>query len=81
MSSILRSANFMKISLTCERWRLDHLNEVTQLDQSGCVYLDHGETGDQIIGQLIVARDQAQGKCGHRRDAPSVVESLKQSLF
>ena len=57
------------------------MNEVAELNQSRCVYFHHGETRNQIVGQLIVARDQAQGQCGYRRHTPSIVESLKQGLF
>jgi hypothetical protein len=40
--------------ITCKAWRLEELDQVTQLDQPSRIDLHHGETRDQIVRQLVV---------------------------
>ena len=46
-----------------ETWGLNQLNEAAQRDELGRVHLDLSEPGDESVGKLVVAREQAQGQC------------------
>ncbi len=67
--------------LTCEGGGLEELDEVAELDEPGGVDVHHGEAGDQVVGQLVVAREEAQSQCRDRADAPGLEKRLKQHFL
>lgn len=67
--------------LTCKGRGFEELDEVAELDQPGGVNIHHGEAGYQVVGQLVVAREEAQGQRRDRADAPGLKQRLKQHLL
>lgn len=61
-----------------EPGRFNQLDKTSKCNEFGCVHLDLGEAGDEAVGQLVVAREQAQRQRADRVRRPRFEQSEEQ---